>query len=140
MTSIDLSIKLKKLKFNTLQTERLKSKIDKLRNSTYYPSTTNLQAEAISEGTRITLADKLHEVADLELEYAKILLGYQNEILEMEKKLLKLEKIEPKFSLILAMYYIDNLTFNDIVFELNYEISSIKRYKREAIDKLAEIW
>jgi DNA-directed RNA polymerase specialized sigma subunit len=58
----------------------------------------------------------------------------------MEKKLVELSKIEQKYSMILAMYYIDGLNIQDIVWKLNYEIATIKRYKREAIDKLVEIW
>jgi DNA-directed RNA polymerase specialized sigma subunit len=140
MNHSEMSKMLKGLRYKTVQLDRYQAKIDRLRNSTLVPSTSNFAAEAMSEGTRKTMADKLNEVAVMELEYTKILVDNEKEILLMEKKLLELSKIEQKYSMILAMYYIDGLNIQDIVWKLNYEIATIKRYKREAIDKLVEIW
>jgi DNA-directed RNA polymerase specialized sigma subunit len=131
---------LKDLKYKNIQLERYQAKIDRLRNSTLYPSTTNLEAEGSNETITNTIPNKLNEVADMEIEYKKIFINNEKDILFLEKKLLELGKIQEKYAIILAMYYIDGLNIQDIVYKLNYEIATIKRYKREAINKLIDIW
>jgi DNA-directed RNA polymerase specialized sigma subunit len=131
---------LKDVKYKNIQLERYQAKIDRLRNSTLYPSTTNLEAEGSNETITNTIPNKLNEVADMEIEYKKIFINNEKDILFLEKKLLELGKIQEKYAIILAMYYIDGLNIQDIVYKLNYEIATIKRYKREAINKLIDIW
>jgi DNA-directed RNA polymerase specialized sigma subunit len=131
---------LKDLKYKNIQLERYQAKIDRLRNSTLYPSTTNLEAEGSNETITNTIPNKLNKVADMEIEYKKIFINNEKDILFLEKKLLELGKIQEKYAIILAMYYIDGLNIQDIVYKLNYEIATIKRYKREAINKLIDIW
>jgi DNA-binding NarL/FixJ family response regulator len=131
---------LKDFKYKNIQLERYQAKIDRLRNSTLYPSTTNLEAEGSNETITNTIPNKLNEVADMEIEYKKIFINNEKDILFLEKKLLELGKIQEKYAIILAMYYIDGLNIQDIVYKLNYEIATIKRYKREAINKLIDIW
>jgi DNA-directed RNA polymerase specialized sigma subunit len=131
---------LKSLKYKNIQLERYKTKINTLRDSTLYPSTTNLEIETTNETIKNTMLDKLNDVADMENEYKKMFINNEKDMLLMEKKLLELSKIEEKYATILAMYYIDGLNIQDIVWKLNYEIATIKRYKRQAIDKLIQIW